>query len=264
MAATAPYPFDDAAAYERYMGRWSRAVAPIFLGWLDAPERARWLDVGCGTGILSEAVADLCNPAGIVGIDPSAAQIAEASRGRLASRACFHEADAMAIPHADASFDVVASALVINFIPDPGRAIKEMHRVVRRPGLIGGYVWDFANDLSPSGPLRRAMRSIGVEAPTIPGIQHSSLDALRAMFEHAGCGLVDTRTIEVTRAYASFDEFWTAQTPSYAPTTRTIEAMSPATAKRLLRALHDSLPAAENGKVEYAARAHAIKGSSST
>lgn len=63
--SSAPIRFDDADSYERYMGRWSRAVAPVFVNWLGAPKRARWLDVGCGTGILSEAVADICDPADI-------------------------------------------------------------------------------------------------------------------------------------------------------------------------------------------------------
>jgi 2-polyprenyl-3-methyl-5-hydroxy-6-metoxy-1,4-benzoquinol methylase len=52
--AELPIKFDDSAAYERAMGRWSRAVAPIFLQWLAPPVSARWLDVGCGAGCLSK------------------------------------------------------------------------------------------------------------------------------------------------------------------------------------------------------------------
>ena len=73
--------FADASAYERFMGRWSRAVAPHFLRWIEPPTGAGWLDVGCGTGILTEAVLDLCEPAFVIGIDPASAQIEQASSG---------------------------------------------------------------------------------------------------------------------------------------------------------------------------------------
>src|SRR5918999_5760642 len=111
--ATAAIQFGDAGAYERFMGRWSRAVAPLFLDWLNPPKRARWLDIGCGSGILTEALLDLCDPASVTGIDPSAAQIAAALGGRAAQRARFKTADAMELPFPDRSFDNTVSALVI-------------------------------------------------------------------------------------------------------------------------------------------------------
>src|SRR5262245_536485 len=90
--------FADALAYERSMGRWSRAVAPHFLTWLAPRRRAKWLDVGCGTGILAEALLDLCDPESVTGMDSSAAQIEQASHGPAARRAQFRQADAMKLP----------------------------------------------------------------------------------------------------------------------------------------------------------------------
>ena len=84
--AQARIDFADASGYERLMGRWSRAVAAHFLRWIEPPSGARWLDVGCGTGILSEALVDLCQPASIIGIDPAAAQIEQATRGPAGAR----------------------------------------------------------------------------------------------------------------------------------------------------------------------------------
>ena len=245
------------------MGRWSRAVAPVFLDWIDAPRRATWLDVGCGTGILTEALLDLCDPASVTGIDPSAAQIDVASAGRAAQRARFRKADAMELPFADRSFDCTVSALVINFVADPAPALAEMHRVTLRGGCVGGYVWDFEKDLSPSGPLRQAMRACGAEVPAIAGTVHSSLDALESLFRQAGLSAIDSRTIDVTLAYSDFTDFWSAQTPGYSPTTQLINAMTDGERRRLMRAVQEAVPRAHNGKIEYTARANAIKAAAS-
>jgi ubiquinone/menaquinone biosynthesis C-methylase UbiE len=251
--------FDDAAAYERFMGRWSRAVAPEFLDWLGARRRASWLDVGCGTGILAEALLEFCAPASVHAVDPAAEQLAAAARGPAAGRAVFKIADARKLPFADASFDVVASALVINFIADRELALAEMRRVARAGGVVAGYVWDFAEELSPSGPLRKAMRRFGAEVPPIPGTDASRSDALRALYRATGLEQVETRTIDVCLAYADFADFWQAQTPGYAPTTKVIAAMKDGERTRLMHAVRSALPAGPNGSIEYCARANAIK-----
>jgi ubiquinone/menaquinone biosynthesis C-methylase UbiE len=251
--------FNDSAAYERFMGRWSRAVAPVFLDWLAAPRRASWLDVGCGTGILAETVLELCAPAELCAIDPSAAQVGAAARGPAGSRVAFQVADACKLPFADGAFDVVASALVVNFISERAGAMAEMRRVARAGGRVAAYVWDFADELSPSGPLRRAMRRFGVEVPAIPGTEASRFEPLQALFRQAGLDQVESRTIEVCLAYADFDDFWQAQTPGYAPTTRIIAGMKDSERARLMRVVRDSLALGPNGSIEYFARANAIK-----
>jgi len=258
MAETA-FDFDDSAAYERAMGRWSRTVAPVFLRWLAPPANARWLDVGCGTGILSHTLIELCSPAGVVGIDSAAAQVEQASRGPAGSRASFETGDACMLPFADASFDIVASALVLNFIPERRRALAEMRRVARAGGAVAAYVWDFAEELSPSGPLRRAMRRFGAQVPPIPGTAESRLEALKALFEDAGLEKIQTKVVEVCLAYEDFEDFWRAQTPGYAPTTKIIASMSEGDRTRLKRAVREQLPAAPGGVIEYFARANAVK-----
>jgi len=258
MAEAAMY-FTDGAAYERFMGRWSRAVAPVFLDWLGAPRNARWLDVGCGTGILAETVLGMCMPAAISAVDPSPAQIREAATSASARTVSFEVADAQQLPFADASFDVVASALVINFVPDRALALAEMRRVARPRGLVGGYVWDLAGELSPSGPVRNALRRCGADVPAVPGTAASSIQALRELFTHTGLAQIETRTIDVTLAYASFDEFWVAQTPGYTATTKVIAAMNERERLRVKRAVQEALPPGPNGSIAYVARAHAIK-----
>jgi ubiquinone/menaquinone biosynthesis C-methylase UbiE len=252
--------FADAEAYERFMGRWSRAAGTIFLDWVAAPAGARWLDVGCGTGIFTELVVEKCSPAAIFAVDESRAQIDHACGRPIGKRAQFRVADAQALPFADATFDVVAAALVINFVPDPLRTLSEMRRVARPGGIVAGYVWDFEPELSPSGPLRLAMGEIGADVPPIPGAKDSSLGALSALFERTGLEAMATRTIEIVVSYPDFDEFWHSQMPSYSPATKMIAAMTREDRARLVAAVKARLPFAGDGSIAYSARANAIKG----
>jgi SAM-dependent methyltransferase len=253
--------FDDGAAYERFMGRWSRAAGAVFLDWLAPPPGARWLDLGCGTGVFTRLVLDQCAPAAVSAVDPAQPQIDHARRHRGRQRATFQVADAQALPFADSTFDVVTSALVINFIPDRSRAVLEMRHVVRPGGLVAGYVWDFAGERSPSWPLRHGMRQCGVNAPDAPGARDSTLDALTSLFEQAGFESVATMSIDVTVSFADFDLFWQAQTPSYSPITKTIAAMTKGDRGRLIDAVRAGLPLRPDGRIEYSARANAIKAS---
>lgn len=252
--------FTDAAGYERFMGRWSRAVAPSFLDWIEPRPHARWLDVGCGTGILTETLLGVCEPESVVGIDSAQAQVREVTRRLTDGRATFKLADASKLPYDDASFDVSVSALVLNFLPDPLRGLGEMRRVTVCGGVVAGYVWDFAQELSPSAPLRQAMRKFGVEVPAIPGTSNSTLDALLDLFHRAGLDAVAARSFDVALAYQDFDDFWEAQTPSHNPTTTIIDAMTPAKQRLLKRAVRDALPVSPNGRIEYSARANMIRG----
>ena len=179
--------FDDGAAYDEFMGRWSRAVGAVFLDWLAAPRKAAWLDVGCGTGAFTTLIVKTCAPARVAAVDPGAAQIEFARRQPVAKRADFRVADAQTLPFSDGTFDVVASALVINFIPDRARAVAQMRRVTRPYGTVGGYVWDFADDRSPSWPFNRALSGLGIEPPQLPGTPE--LDARRVAGPVRGRGL---------------------------------------------------------------------------
>ena len=90
--------FDDGAAYERFMGVWSRFAGEIFLDWLAPRLGLRWIDIGCGNGAFTELVIERCAPVEVQGIDPSEGQLAFA-RARPAVRlAKFRQGDAMSLP----------------------------------------------------------------------------------------------------------------------------------------------------------------------
>jgi ubiquinone/menaquinone biosynthesis C-methylase UbiE len=251
--------FADSTAYERFVGRWGRAAGAIFLDWLAPPRGAHWLDLGCGTGLFTELIVETQAPETVVGIDAAPAQIAHARSKPVAQRASFQVGDAQALPFGDAAFDIVASALVINFVTDRPGAVCEMRRVARAPGVVAGYVWDFAEELSPSGPFRMAMREVVADLPALPGTEDSRLAALHSLFARAGLAEIVTRTIEVTVSFPDFDDFWLAQTPSYSPTTRLIAAMTKMERARLIEAARARVPVGPDGRIEYPARANAIK-----
>ena len=200
-----------------------------------------------------------CAPASVIAVDPAEAQIAHARKGGARRKAEFRLADAQELPFPDASFDVVASALVMNFVPDRARAMSEMRRVARPGGLIAACVWDFAAELSPSGPLRRAMRRIGIDAPPVPGTDASRLAALADLFERGRLRAVTTTSIEVAVSFRDFDDFWLSQTPRYTPTTKVIAAMSLRDRQALMEAVRADLRPLPGG-IGYSARANAVRG----
>jgi ubiquinone/menaquinone biosynthesis C-methylase UbiE len=146
-------------AYDLYMGRWSRKIAPRFLDWFNAPDHLDWLEVGCGTGALSAAILAACNPKSLISIDSSEGFIAKARSNVPDHRAEFRIGDAQALPVNAASRDTVVSALVLNFVPDHEKALAEMKRVARvgeesaiMSGTIRGEAW---NSRGPSGMLQK-------------------------------------------------------------------------------------------------------------
>jgi ubiquinone/menaquinone biosynthesis C-methylase UbiE len=128
--------WDSGGLYEPYVGRWSRLVAQGFLGWLGQPSAADWLDVGCGTGALTESILALCEPRPVTGIDASLGYIEFANAHIRDARVQFKVADVQTMSIDTASFDAVVSGLVLNFVPDSRKGAAEMRRVARPGGVV--------------------------------------------------------------------------------------------------------------------------------
>jgi ubiquinone/menaquinone biosynthesis C-methylase UbiE len=251
--------FTDGAAYERYMGVWSRTAGDLFLDWLKPGPGLRWLDVGCGNGAFTERLAEICAPASIHGIDPSEAQLVFA-RTRPALRAAdFRKADAMALPFPASAFDAAVMPLVIFFVPDPVKGVAEMARVVAPGGIVSAYAWDMPGGGFPYALLQEELKAMGIELPKTPHPEAARLEALRGYWSEAGLRLIETRVFTVRRDFSGFDDYW--ETILGGPSARpTLLAMSADETGRLQKRLRARLAPDSSAPFTLEARCHAVRG----
>jgi SAM-dependent methyltransferase len=248
-------------SYESYVGGWSRLVARRFVPWLGV-RGGRWLDVGCGTGALTETLLAVAEPAEVVGIDPSAPFLEYASH-HVAGPVSFRAGDARALPAEDAPFDVVVSGLVLNFVPDRRAALAEMCRVTRPGGTVGAYVWDYPGEMQLLNHFWDAAVIVDPAArPLHEGVRFDFCrpEPLRALFTATGLRDVDVIPIEVPVSFTSFADYWspflqgTGPAPAY---TVSLGEDARATLRDTIRA---RLPTDPDGSIHLAARAWGIRG----
>jgi SAM-dependent methyltransferase len=258
-----PDVWNDAERLERYVGRWSRLVAREFVDWLEVPPDGRWLDVGCGSGALTETVLTQAAPASVVGVDTSEAFVAYAAGRVTDPRAAFAVGDAQALDRPDASFDAVASSLVLNFLPDPGRGVAEMARVVRPGGLVAGYVWDYAGEMQ----LMRRFWDAAVELdPAVADLDEGrrmavcNPPALEALFSGSGLAGVETRGIDAPTVFADFDDYWTPFEGGQGPAPGYCVSLPEDRRNALRERLRQTLPVEADGSIRMIARAWAVRG----
>ena len=151
------------------------------------------------------------DPASVVGIDPAMGYVQQAESRVDDPRASFVVADAMELPFADKTYDVVVSGLVLNFVPDPAGAITEQARVARPGGVVGAYVWDYRDGLEFQRVFWEA--AFAVEPSAVEAARRSTFpiagpDRLEVLFAGAGLQEVRVRPIEIQTTFASFDELW--------------------------------------------------------
>jgi ubiquinone/menaquinone biosynthesis C-methylase UbiE len=252
--------FTDGEVYERLMGRWSRIVAETFLAWLKLPRNLSWLDVGCGNGAFTEELIARCAPAAVTAIDPSDDQLAYARTRPGVTMADFRAGDAENLPFADNSFDVATMALVISFLPDPGKAVAEMARVVRPSGWVAAYMWDVPGGGVPVHPIYLAMESMGMMTGRPPNPAASEREAMESIWKFAGLDSIETKLIKISTIYSDFDDFWNSNVVPIGPQGKIIAGLSTSAREELRTRLRDHLPISLDGRVVYESFANSVKG----
>lgn len=256
---TEPVRFEDGAAYERFMGRWSQLVGQRFLEWLAAPRGWRWVDVGCGNGAFTALLVEQAAPASVHGVDPSEAQLAFA-RARFAGQPIRLEpGHAMALPLEADSVDAAVMPLVISFVPDPAKGVAEMARVVRPGGVVSAYMWDMQGGGFPYHTLNERIRARGGVVPWPPVPEASTLDTMYALWRGAGLRDVTFETIRVACIFDDFDDFWaTAQRGPSAG--QALRSMDEAEHRSLEDEMRELLPQDADGRVVLDGWANAVRG----
>lgn len=256
-------PMSAEEAYGWRVGRWSRMVGRSLVEWLNRPAGLRWLDIGCGTGALSQAILETSAASRLVGIDPSDDDIGLAREKLHDARAEFHQASAEALPFAAGAFDVIASGLVLNFLSDAGLAMREMQRVAVPGGSVAGYVWDFGGEMQV---VRRfwdaaiAVDGAAAQADQATVFPLCEPEPLRQLFLESGLREVDVRPISVTARFPDFATYWCALMAEDWTGGRFIKSF-PDTARQAIRErLYRNLPLQNNGSLDLEARAWAVRG----
>jgi ubiquinone/menaquinone biosynthesis C-methylase UbiE len=250
-------------SYEQYVGRWSRMVAKEFVRWLAVPEDREWVDVGCGTGALSQTILKLNSPKGIKGIDRSEKFVQTARQRVHRSNVEFDTGDAQALPVESETYDVAVSGLVLNFVSRPERMAAEMVRAVRKNGTVALYVWDYAKKMQFMRHFWNAATVLDAAAYDLDEGRRFPLnnpEALTELFHTAGIHHVEARPIDIHTDFKNFDDFWNpilggqGSAPGYAM------SLSEENRARLKEKLYTSLPFAVDGSIPLIARAWAVKG----
>lgn len=250
-------------SYERYVGRWSRMVAKEFIRWLAVPQESLWLDVGCGTGALSQTILDLANPRRVKGIDRSEGFVNTARSRVDHPKVEFETGDAQALPVDPGSFDVAVSGLVLNFVPQPDLMVAQMAQAVRTNGIVGLYVWDYAGKMQFMRHFWNAAAAVDPAAYDLDEGRRFPFcqpDALRQLFEGAGLQVMETRAIDIHTDFKDFDDFWNPFLGGQGSAAGYAMSLSEEQRARLRDRLYNSLPFAVDGSIPLLARAWAIKG----
>jgi SAM-dependent methyltransferase len=255
--------WDSGDAYEPYVGRWSRLVAREFLGWLAVPPGARWLDVGCGTGALAQTILALTAPSEVVGIDPSPAYVAFARDRTNDLRAKFEVEDAQALREASATFDAVVAGLVLNFVPEPEKALSEMARVARPGGTVAAYVWDYAEGMQLMRYFWDAAAALDPRVRELDESLRFTLckpEQLTNLFRTTGLEKVEARAVNVPTVFRDFDDYWSPFLGGQGPAPSYAMSLSEERRAALRERIRTSLPTGSRGEYRLIARAWAVRG----
>ena len=254
------------STYEDFMGRWSRLLAPRFVSWLGVPEGVHWLDVGCGTGALTNTICAHASPASVVGCDPAAPFIEYAREHSSDSRTSFVVAGVDNLPSRRDGFGSITSMLALNFFPDAAAAIREMRRRTidgGARGVVSACVWDYADGMQFLRCFWDAAVSIDSAASALDEGRRFTLcrpDALVTLFSSNGVNDVRCEAIEIPTEFASFDDYWRPFLGGTGPAPSYVSSLDAERRAVLARKLDETLPRTSAGTIALTARAWAVRG----
>jgi SAM-dependent methyltransferase len=245
------------------MGRWSRLLATRFVSWLCIPRDVHWLDVGCGTGSLADAICSHADPASVLGCDP-AEPLIEFARGHSRDdRITFVAAGVGSLPGRPGGYGSVTSLLALNFFPDSEAAVQEMRSVAARQGTVSACVWDYGERMELLRHFWDAAATVDSAARTLDEGKRFPLchpEALTKLFHSQN--LVDIRcdAIEIPTTFSSIDDYWQPFLGGTGPAPSYVASLDADRRETLSRKLDETLPRRPDGTITLTARAWAVRG----
>lgn len=244
-----------AEAYDSYMGRYSRPLAPDFASFARVEPGQRVLDVGCGPGALCAELVARLGPSSVSAVDPSEPFV-EAARERHPG-VDVRKASAEALPYPDDAFDASLAQLVVHFMTDPVAGLSEMARVTRPGGVVAACVWDHSGEHGPLSRFWAVARELDPQAEDesrLPGVRAGHLAEL---LEEAGLSRIEEDALSVHVEHASFDAWWEPFTHGVGPGGAYVAGLEPEHRARLRERCRAQTP---DGSFVVTARAWAALG----
>ena len=259
------YQASDGAAYERFLGRWSRLLAAPFAEFARTPVEGSALDVGCGTGSLALALAERRSHRRVAGVDIALPYVSFARSQSGGERVDFVVGDACRLPYPDHGFAAALAQLSLNFVPNAALALREMRRIVRPGGIVAAAVWDFRGGLvfqrlfwdtaagldAAAGAARDRLFSSPLALP----------DGLPILWRQAGLNEIERGSITIRMEYADFADYFKPLRGGQGPVGAYVESLSPEQ-RRLIeeRVRLSYLSGAPDGPRSMTATAWAVRG----
>lgn len=255
--------WNSATTYDGFMGRWSRELAPLYVGWLGLPPKRTWLEIGCGTGSLTRAICELANPASLTACDPSPAFVEYSRISLNDDRVNFIVASADDFPLRTEGYDAIASLLALNFFPSPASALERMRSAVRPNGVISACVWDYAGEMQFLRYFWNAAKKLdaaGQQMDEGARFPMCNPESLTALFENAGLENVECEALDIVTSFRDFSDYWTPFLGGTGPAPSFLASLGPSEREALQVDLQKSIPTDAGGAISLRARAWAVRG----
>jgi len=255
--------FNNAAAYDGYVGRWSRLVGEQFVSWLNVPSGQKWFDLGAGTGVLTSVILQQATPEKVLGMDLSESYIQRAHQNVHDERVEFKVGDASTAITQPPEFDVVVSGLVLNFVPSPQQTLETMKQLVKSGGTVAAYVWDYAGKMEMMRYFWDAAIIIDPSAASMDAGKRFAIcnpDNLRAAFVELGLHQVEVRPIDVQTVFKDFEDYWRPFLAAQGSISKYLTSLDEQTKEAITIQLRKQLPISGDGSIHLTARAWTAKG----
>ncbi len=247
--------FDSADSYDRFMGRYSVPLAAVFADFAGIGPGQTALDVGCGPGALTRELSERLGVSSVSAVDPSESFIAALAHRVPGVDA--RVATAEDLPFADARFDAAVAQLVVHFMADPVRGLREVKRVTTSGGVVAACVWDYSNDGAPLTPFWAAARDLDPEVVGESNLAGARQGHLGELFTAAGLDEVEEDLLAVEVAHTGFDDWWEPFTLGVGPAGQYLGSLDPGHRSRLAEHARSRMP---DGPFTLDARAWAARG----